>query len=260
MLSARELVTNAASVRVATIAGRPRTAHPALSSVSITSVGLDGGSPAATTDDYTTGLCALIAASGGDGFKGVAPGTEILAISVLDEHLRASNASIAAGIDRAILGGARIICLSLGGMQPSEVIEDAIKDAVDAGVTVLAAAGNAGNDVRHYPAALDSVIAVGAVDQHGQLTAWTSYGPWVDVMAPGDDLVLPTGEAGYSVSKGTSWSCAIGSGIAALLLQVNPKLTPAAIKQLLIETAHPSNDGRARVNVVDAYAAAPRDH
>jgi subtilisin family serine protease len=75
-------------------------------------------------------------------------------------------------------------------------------------------------------------------------------------MAPGDDLFLPTGEAGYSVSKGTSWSCAIGSGIAALLLQINPKLTPAAIKQLLIETAHTSNGGRARVNVVDAYAAA----
>ena len=57
-------------------------------------------------------------------------------------------------------------------------------------MTVVAPAGNAGGDVPHYPAALESVIAVGAVDHNGQPTAWTSYGEWVDIMAPGGTPVV----------------------------------------------------------------------
>ena len=258
VLSARELIVDAAPVRLAIIAGRPRTVHPALANVSITSVALDGGTAANTPDDYTTSLSALIAASGGDGFHGVAPGTALLAISVLEEQLTASNASIASGIDRAILGGARVICLALGATAPSDIIDDAVNDAVQAGVTVVAPAGNAGGDVPHYPAALESVIAVGAVDHNGQPTAWTSYGEWVDIMAPGDDLSLPAGETGYSISKGTAWSCAIAAGVAALLLQINPQLTPAQVKQLLIETAYAPKSDKAGVRLVDAYAAARR--
>ena len=103
------------------------------------------------------------------------------------------------------------------------------------------------------------VIAVGAVNMDGSLMPWTSYGSWVAVMAPGVDLPLPAGETGPAPSiSGTSWSCAIVSGIVALLLQVDPELTPRAAlsKRLLIESAHPSKSGKAGVRIVDAYLAA----
>jgi subtilisin family serine protease len=140
----------------------------------------------------------------------------------------------------------------------SEILADAIQDADAAGVTVVAAAGNNGTDTPVYPAALESVIAVGAVNRKSQPTQWTSFGPWVDVAAPGEGLFLPAGADGYATSNGTSWACAIVSGTVALLLQVNPKLSPAAIKKLLIETAHPSRGDKAGINVVDAYLAAYR--
>jgi hypothetical protein len=255
VLSARELITKAAPVRVAVAAGRPRVTHPALANVAITSVALDGAAAANAADDYTTALCALIAASGGGGFEGAAPGAELLSIGVLDEHYSATNANIASGIDRAVLGGARVLCLSLGGSTRSKVVADAIADAVEAGITVIAAAGNNGSAVPVYPAALESVIAVGAVGMNGEPTPWTSYGSWVDVMAPGNDLPLPAGDNGYSVMKGTSWSCAIVSGVVALLLQIDPTLKPAAVKQLLVDTAHTSHTG---ARVVNAQFAAWR--
>jgi subtilisin family serine protease len=242
-------------VRVAVAAGRPRVTHPALANVAITSVALDGAAAANAADDYTTALCALIAASGGGGFEGAAPGAELLSIGVLDEHYSATNANIASGIDRAVLGGARVLCLSLGGSTRSKVVADAIADAVEAGITVIAAAGNNGSAVPVYPAALESVIAVGAVGMNGEPTPWTSYGSWVDVMAPGNDLPLPAGDNGYSVMKGTSWSCAIVSGVVALLLQIDPTLKPAAVKQLLVDTAHTSHTG---ARVVNAQFAAWR--
>lgn len=258
VLSARELITPPAPLRVAIVAGRPRTEHPALSNVSITAVAMEGGAAANQADDYTTGLSALIAASGGGGFWGVAPGTELLAISVLDEELLTHQGTIANAIDRAILGGARVICLPLGATDRSEILADAIQDANEAGVTVVATAGNNGADTHVYPAALESVIAVGAVNRKSEPTPWTSFGPWVDVAAPGEDLSLPAGADGYAISNGTSWACAIVAGTVALLLQINPKLRPVEIKKLLIETAHPGRGGKAGINVVDAYLAAYR--
>lgn len=258
VLSARELIADAPQVRAAIIAGRPRVSHPSLSNVPITAVGIDGAVAARAGDDYTTALCALVAAAGGAGFDGVAPGTELLAISLLDEHHMATNASIASGIDRAVLGGARVICLALGSTEASAIIADAIRDAVDAGVTIVAAAGNGNSDLPHHPAALDNVIAVGAVDATGEPTPYTSYGTWVDIMAPGHELSLPAGEDGYAPSSGTSWSCAIVTGIVALMLKAAPALTPADVKDVLTRTAQPVKGGRNGGVIVDAYAAVRR--
>jgi subtilisin family serine protease len=183
----------------------------------------------------------------------------LLTISVLDENLTSTNATVAAGIDRAVLGGARVICLGIGGGERSDVIDDAIADAVEAGVVVVAPAGNRGTDTPQYPAASAGVLAVGAIDHQRRLTSWTSRGAWVHVMAPGE-MLLPAGEHGYAAWKGTSWSCAIVSGAAALLLQANPQLTPGQIRDLLVDTGQaiggPDNSADGRV--IDVYAAVRR--
>jgi hypothetical protein len=251
--SARELIAEPKPVRVAVIAGRPRERHPALANVRITPVATDGGAAANTPDDYTTALSALIAGAS-DGFEGVAPGIELLTISVLDEHYSSNFASIASAIDRAVLGGARVVCLSLGSDEESQIVVDAIEDAVEAGLIVVAAAGNESSDKPLYPAALASVVAVGAIDATGEPAAYTSYGTWVDVMAPGD-MLLPSGADGYAPMRGTSWACAIVSGVVALMLQANPNLTPAAVKTLLADTARPTRSDKAGARVVDAFRA-----
>ena len=252
-VSARELLPTSKPVRVAIVAGRPREQHPALVNVAITSVATDGRAAANVPDDYTTALAALIAGSG-DAFEGVAPGAELLTISVLDENYTSNFATIASAIDRAVLGGARVLCLSLGSEEESQIVTDAITDAVEAGLIVVAAAGNESSDTKLYPAALESVIAVGAVDGAGEPTPWTNHGDWVDLMAPGD-LLLPSGADGYAPSMGTSWACAIVSGVAALLLQVKPTLSPAEVKTLLTDTARPTRSEKGGARVVDAFRA-----
>jgi hypothetical protein len=256
--SARVLVGERPPVRVATVAGRPQTTHPALRKVEITSVSLHSAPTPPPPDDYTTALAALIAGDSDDGFHGVAPGTPLLAISVLDEDLDATNATIAAGVDSAVLGGARVICLALGTTEHSDVVDDAIADAVRAGVVVVAPAGNGGDETPRYPAASPGVLAVGAVDHQWQLMPWTSHGPWVPVMAPGYEMSLPVGEHGYAPWQGTSWSCAIVAGAAALLLQADPELTPARITDVLTTTGQPVGEpyGRAHGAGLDVYAAA----
>jgi subtilisin family serine protease len=258
--SARQLIGNRPAVHVAIIAARPQSIHPALADVEITSVSLAGGTAPPPADNYTSALAALIAGSGGGGFTGVAPGMELLTISVLDENLTSTNATVAAGVDRAVLGGARINCLGIGGVERSNVIDDAIADTVAAGVVVVAPAGNGGDETPQYPAASAGVLAVGAVDYQRRLPSWTSRGAWVHVMAPGNEMLLLVGEDGYAAWSGTSWSCAIVSGAAALLLQANSQLTPVQIKDLLVDTGQAvggpsgSMDGK----VIGIYAAVRR--
>lgn len=175
--------------------------------------------------------------------------------------VRASNADIALGIDRAVLGGAKVICLSLGATTPSKVIEDAVQDAVDAGATVVCAAGNLGSNVRHYPAAYEPSLAVGAVDATGAPTSWTSYGPWVHVAAPGCDIPVPVGEADYAERSGTSWACGLVTGVAALMVQARPDLTPARLRTILVDTArrpHGVTKSTKVAPTIDAYLAVRR--
>jgi hypothetical protein len=162
---------------------------------------LDGATASPPTDNYTTALAALIAGSSDHDFGGAAPGSPLLAISVLDENLNATNAAIAAGVDRAALGGARVTCLAHGSMERSEVIDDAL-GCGGSGVVVVAPVGNGGDVQPEYPAASAGVLSVGAVDRRRRLTPWTDRGPWVHVMEPGDEMFLPAGEEGYAPSQG----------------------------------------------------------
>ncbi|MEZ5291792.1 MAG: S8 family serine peptidase [Vicinamibacterales bacterium] len=249
------------AIKVAIISGHPRLGHPALRGVPITTVAIGETPAAGAGDDHTTTLAALIGGTGAAGFTGVAPGVELLAMSVLDPNGVGSNAGIATAIDRAVVGGARILCLALGSAERSEVLDDALAEANEAGVIAIAAAGNDGSERHIYPAASDFVISVGAVDPSGRATAWTTRGAWVDVSAPGQDLWVPAGDDGYARSNGTSWSCAIVAGVAALVLGARPGLTSAQVRDILIATGHPvvsPGAGAATGPVVNAFGAVQR--
>lgn len=256
--SARELIATPEPVRVAIVAGHPRVSHPALKGISIISVpAADDMAAGSTADDYTTGLAALIGAGGAGGFTGVAPGVELLALGTLNEDLSATQVTIAKAIDRAVVGGARVLCLALGAPERSEILSEAIREAVEAGVTIVVAGGNDGSATLGNPASHPSVIAAGAVDARGRPTSWTNHGNGIHVTAPGENLWLPAGEDGYAQSSGTSWAAAIATGLAALLLQAQPALTPAQIKEHLIATGDRAATPRGKTigPIVNAYYA-----
>jgi len=123
-----------------------------------------------------------------DGFTGVAPKAKILAGRVCAAN-GCSNVAIARGINWGIQEKVDVITMSLGGPWSTPAERIAVSNADKAGITVIAASGNDGSNKVSYPAALSSVIAVGAVDSNLNKADFSQYGPELAIVAPGVAVV-----------------------------------------------------------------------
>jgi type VII secretion-associated serine protease mycosin len=205
---------------------------------------------------HGTGMAAIIAGHGhgpgdGSGVLGIAPQARILPVRVILEEKdpqrqRARTTrgdALPDGIRWAVDHGADVINLSLGDdsatAAPVADEDNAIQYALGKGVVVVASAGNGGAeaDRSSYPAAYPGVIAVAAVDRHGMHAPFSTSRWYTAVSAPGDDVVIADPNRKYYTGWGTSAASAYASGTAALILSVNPRLSPAQVKQVLESTA-----------------------
>lgn len=148
-----------------------------------------------------------------------------------------------------------VINISLGGYGYSEILETAVGMVLEAGVSIVAAAGNDGVDTVMYPAAYGGVIGVSATDPNEQLAYYSNGGQEIDVAAPGGDMrydldgdgfvdgVLSLGwnfgpnTENWVFSQGTSMASPHVAGVVALMKSVNPDLDPATIVFLLRSSA-----------------------
>lgn len=192
------------------------------------------------THGHGSRVASVIAARGNNriGMAGVCWGCKIMPIRV-SANGSATPARIATGIRYAVDRGARIVNVSLSHPgNPDAEEAAAVQYAIDRGVIVVASAGNEGTEARQYPAAYPGVLAVGASDDLDALYFWSSRGPWVSLTAPGcqmvTDLTTPPGTI-----CGTSFTPAVVSGVAGLLLSRNPSLTAAQVVAALQVTARP---------------------
>ncbi len=172
------------------------------------------------------GVAGIIAADvdNGIGIAGVAPNAQIMPLRVLDASGVGTYSNVAAAIVHAADNGAQIINLSLGGASASTVLENAVNYAVSKGVTVVAAAGNTGGNIL-YPAAYESVIAVGSVDPDLQRSSFSSYLPSLDLLAPGRDILTTKLDGTYATMSGTSFAAPQVAGVAALEMAQGHTLT-----------------------------------
>jgi serine protease len=174
---------------------------------------------------------------------------------------------------------ADVVNISLGGPGYSAASEEVYKQARDAGVVIIAAAGNQASSTPFYPASYPGVISVSAVTIDKALAPYSSFGPFIDVAAPGGnttgdingdgkpDGVLSTAAAGrqpsptYILYSGTSMAAAHLSGVVALMRATNPALTPQDIDNLLASGAltedlgTPGRDDRFGNGLINAYRA-----
>ncbi|ADO68363.1 S8 family serine peptidase [Stigmatella aurantiaca] len=121
------------------------------------------------------------------GVVGVAPGARLLIARVLNTEGRAWMGDILAGLEWCQRQGAHIASLSLGGPQTSPLEQAAFQTAEAHGMLIIAAAGNSGGAME-YPAALPSVLAVGAVDAASTRAPFSCQGGNLALMAPGVDV------------------------------------------------------------------------
>lgn len=223
---------------------------------------------------HGTSIAALIGAEGqnGAGIAGLDWHCRILPI-----HATEGGAAVwAQALEYAVREGARIINISgkLDLPSPNPFLDAALEQAAASGAIIVASAGNQDQDHLAWPASSPLVIAVGAEDGFGQ--RWqdpvhrqgSNYGPGLDITAPGRDIVTLGVDGKRAMGAGTSASAALVSGACALMLAVNPALTPAQVRQILRDTAEktsPPDDGKdgyspnagyGRLNVYKAVRAA----
>ncbi len=239
------------------------------------------GSAAARSSWHGTHVAGILAAAAGNaaGVAGVAFNARVLPLRALgrcggytsdiaDAIAWAAGAPVAGlPVNRT---PARVINLSLGGTGScGTTTQNAINTARAAGAVVVVAAGNSNIDAaRATPASCSGVVVVAATGRAGGKAAYSNYGSKVTLAAPGGDGsggILSTLNAGastpggdsYAAYMGTSMAAPVVSGVAALMLSANPKLTPDQVASLLKSTARafPSACSGCGAGIVDASAA-----
>ncbi|MBD7909344.1 S8 family peptidase [Sporosarcina gallistercoris] len=142
-------------------------------------------------------------------------------------------------IDYAIQKHVDAINISQGGITPSQIEEDAIHRAAEAGILIVASAGNnaeKGNPIM-YPAAYDEVLSVASINEMSQHSAFSTYNPGVDISAPGERIAANHPGGSIVSASGTSFSAPIVAGAAAMAIANIPDISPAQLTELLTTTA-----------------------
>lgn len=212
---------------------------------------------------HGTALASLVAAGQqtGVGLRGLAPGSTILPVQVTDDPATDPGADpvdptrVAAGLDAAVAGGAQVVLVGTVLYGDSPDVAAAVTRALDAGVVVVAPVGDGHDEERGnrpdpasltpYPAAYDGVLGVGAVDRGGQRSRGSQIGGYVDLVAPGGDVVA-AGSAAQAVYSGTAFAASFVAATAALLISSPDVQLPSgsargpAVAAQLVGTATPA--------------------
>lgn len=217
--------------------------HPELKNQVLTPYNVADPMKRPLADVHGTHVAGIIAAEANNGIGGygINPNAKILPIDVFNRGWGSSDYIVAEGILYAVNQGAQVINMSLGSYYPSKILEDAVNIALDAGITIVASAGNEGSSTSRYPAAFEGVISVGALNDQTKLASFSNYGPSVDIVAPGEAVYAPFFDVDkhstFMELSGTSMSAPIVAGVASLLLSKHPNLTPLQVKYILQQTA-----------------------
>ncbi len=131
----------------------------------------------------------------------------------------------------------------------------AIGLAADAGIVLVAAAGNSGSTIPHYPAANPNVIAVAASSTSGHLANWSNRGDWVSITAPGSSILSTTQDGNYGNASGTSMSTPVLAGVVGQLKALRPEWGRVRIEERIQNTAQPMEEAGVGAGLVDAGAA-----
>lgn len=204
---------------------------------------------------------AAAATDNGLGVTGVAWGAQIIPVRISNLSSGSAYVSDAAKcINYAADHGARVINVSFL-MAGSATIDSAGRYAQDRGAVTTVAAGNDGVNPGwpNYP----GFLAVSATDQLDRVTTWSDFGSFVDISAPGNNIMTTRYDGTYWTATGTSVASPVGAGVLALIFGANPSLSAEQAQSILLASADDLGDvgsdpyfGGGRVNAQTAVSAA----
>lgn len=188
---------------------------------------------------HGTHVAGIIAAQmgNGEGGAGIAPYADIYSVRVFENN-NAFTDDIIRGVNKVIEAkrsnsSIKVMNMSLGGVFYSAAYERVITNAISAGITVVAAMGNNGTNIKCYPAAFNipGLIAVQSSTAVNTISSFSNYGAWADVSAPGSYILSTSLGDGYEYMSGTSMAAPVVSGVCALYLSVYPNAAPAQVEK-----------------------------
>ncbi|MEU5577562.1 type VII secretion-associated serine protease mycosin [Streptomyces huasconensis] len=218
---------------------------------------IDRGKADGTTDTvgHGTRVAGIIAArpAKGTGFVGLAPEATIIPIKQNDAEGHGTAETLAQAIDYAVGAGADVINISqdtANAAEPSPELKRAVDRALGLRRMIVASAGNdglGGNVKKTYPASYEGVLAVAASDRNNERAAFSQSGGFVDVAAPGVDMISTVPLGGHCADSGTSFAAPYVTGLAALIKSKHPNWTPRQITAQIQQTAERSVAGHDRL-------------
>ncbi|MGA4730989.1 type VII secretion-associated serine protease mycosin [Micromonospora taraxaci] len=243
-----------AGVTVAVVDSGVDRAHPQLAERVLTGTDLLdlGGDGSRDCAGHGTGVASIIAAAPRPGvaFHGLAPDARILPVRVSEQQVvqgRESGRTVTAdefarAIRWAVDHDADVINLSVVLYADDPEVRSAVRYAVDRDVVLVAAAGNLhdSGDPQPFPAGYDGVIGVGAIGADGVRATFSQTGPYVDLVAPGSEVLTAAPGAGHHQVEGTSYAAPFVAATAALLRGYRPELSAAQVAERIIATADPA--------------------
>ncbi|NEO80932.1 MAG: PatA/PatG family cyanobactin maturation protease, partial [Moorea sp. SIO4G3] len=203
---------------------------------------------------HGTHIASIIFGQKDSSVSGIAPQCRGLIVPVFSDGKRGklSQIDLARAINQAVEAGANVINISGGQLSQSgdadPILADAVRFCNNEGVLIVAAAGNDACECLHVPAALPSVLAVGAMNAQGLPADYSNWGKiyqYQGILAPGENILGAEPGGGVVLRSGTSFATPIVSGVVALLLSIQlaqgEKPNPHAVREAILKTALPCN-------------------
>lgn len=192
------------------------------------------------------------------GTAGIDSSAKILPLQAIDDDGYGDSLTVGNAIIYAANQGADVINMSLGTADPDTYILAAVEYAYSKGSVVVAAAGNDGCNCMIYPAQYDITLSVGALNESGNRASFSSYGPMLDIMAPGVNITssafaadFPTNT--YGVGSGTSYATPIISGLVSKIKEQLPTASPTQLIALVTERTVQNSTGTAYKTTEKGY-------
>lgn len=227
---------------------------------------------------HGTHVASIIFGQHGGSVQGIAPRCRGLIVPIFsdgqgDKLAPCSQIDLARAITQAVEQGANVINISGGQLTASpesdQLLANAVRLCQERNVLIVAAAGNDGCECLHLPAALESVLAVGAMDSQGKPLNFSNWGKVYQnqgILALGENILGAALNGGTILRSGTSFATPIVSGIIALLLSIQlqqgEKPDPHGVREAILKSAlpchqdHPIDSRRClagRLNISGAY-------
>lgn len=219
--------------------------HPDLVDKLITGYNVEDSTSNANDDfGHGTHVAGIIGATvnNEEGVAGVSWYNKLMPVKVLNSSGSGSTYSVAQGIIWATDNGAKVINMSLGNYASADFLHEAIKYAYERDVVLIAASGNDNTARPGYPAAYPEVFAVGATTNTHERAAFSNYGDYIDVVAPGDAIASTYIGGQYAALSGTSMASPHVAALAGLIRSINPSLTNVQVMEIMRQSASDLGD------------------